>query len=431
MSEIKEEINARLESAVLLTAGGAIKLERKNISVLLTEDISYPFVECILSYSDSEGDFEDYDISGGEIIKLEISLPKIGEEFTIRENFFVYEVSNIEYANEVSYTFKSLSVEYTKSCNNLISEVYKGKISKTVEKIIKEKILDKEDTDTEIFISDKIIKTESTDPILIPNYDPYKAINYCAVQTYSTDNDVFIFYKSTQGFMFVGFKELFEQEVVDFLKFKVGFGNKANKDEDEKETNNIESSQTEFTIPDISIRMSNNYLEGLNSHVFAGEVMTHNLLTQKTKVHKFSLEKDHDDIPKTGSKNVHSVYGLLDKKFIEGTGVTKLISESESSRDKNINMFLRNYTIYSLQNSIEATFSLPKANGAVRAGGVIEIEFPTSNVKKNQDAKDNPDPNERLSGKYLVKTVEHNFTGDFSNLSYEITVTAVKNGIEE
>lgn len=429
MAEVKESVNAVFESVVLMTnTKNKVPLERKNIEITITENITYPFIECKIVYKDTEGDFEDYNFSGGEIIVVDISFPKLGDSHNIKETFFVYEITPIEYNDkEVTYSFHGLSIEYTKTCNNLISEAFSGNITNIVKKIINEKIYEKTKVKRSVFVSEKIKspKERNGEKIIIANMDPYKALNFLATRAVGTKDDVFVFFKNTKGYKFVGFNELFEQKVSQQQQFKIGFTNSAGKDSDERKNSNAESDRDEQTIEGADIRFTNNYLEGLNSHIFAGETITHDLLTQETNKHKFSLKDDFSKIPKLGKKNIHSLYDYVAKTFTEGSGTTKLVSKSKFGYEKNIH--LRNYLIYSIKNCLDINFGSDTATGVIRAGTAIEIEVPTTDLTKNQDNKENPDPNEKLTGKYLIKSVEHLFTGEKDNLKYTIAVNAFKN----
>lgn len=429
MAEIKEQTKATLETAELYTTiGQRLPLQKKNVMIEIYENVFSPFLDCEVTFKDEEGIFEEQNISGGEMLDLEILFPFLeNEEMNIKEKFFIYSVTGIPYSGTSEYILKGISIEYAKGVSNLISKNYSGTISSMVKKLLEEEVL--EGLEIPINLTKKISKSKNQkSDIIIPNMNVFKAINFLVARASSADNDVFLFHRNTLGYNLVGINELAKIGIGDLYRFKQGFSNAAGKNQEDREKKTPIGEDSVSIMSDVSVKFANDYLQGIHSKLYSGEMIIHDLLAQSTKKHEFSLKEDFDTIPKFGETNPHSLYDKYDKTFIEGTGTTRLVSNSNFGYEKNI--FVRNYVLSSLQQSISATFMLNDPTGAVRSGLPVELEFATMDFGKPDDKSGSADPNERLSGKYLTTKVSHTFSGGSDNLDYTVSVSCAKNAID-
>jgi hypothetical protein len=398
----------------------------------IQEYIFSPFLRANITISDSEGMFEAYNISGGEVFQLDILFPTAEPELFFTHNFFVYTVSPLAFATETSYTLELISLDYAVNTTNRISKSFRGMSADKIIESIYNDYIKTESIGNELFISHQ---TNNPMNVIIPNISTYKALNFITARSTSKENkySCFLFFRNLFSYNFIDiFTYANEQNVNPLLNYKLGMANKAGGEGEEITSYKITSDASDLTISDIAIKIGNDYLEGIHKDVFAGKTIVHDPLTKENKMHEFSISENFKDLSKDESPHIFSKSNnILTPDIIESDSTNKLHYKGNNTKFKHYeNIFARNYMVYSINNSIRISYVNENPTGLCVVGQLINLTVPTVDLEKKQDNKTNPEPNIKLSGKYIVSKVTHIFEGSVEESDYTISTQAFKAAVD-
>ena len=394
-----------LVNLTLLTGVATFDMKTLMIELSYHEDIFNNTASGYLTVTDSMGYIETLSLTGNEFIRMTFGKTSSDGNW-IDKLFRVYKVDKRKLENNMNtetYSLYFCSEEVLLSEQYKLSKAYPAKsISENVTDILKNvlKVPDK-----------KIAVIESTYGVysfVVPTIKPFDAINWMSTYARPTADKPgsdMLFYEDKFGFNFRSIQSLLLNPL--YKTYSYDPKNLSQQDVNQK-TNNV----TTYEILD-----SYDALKGINSGIFANELISANPLTRKKTVTKFNY---FDYINKSKKLNQYPISNNFQNRFGDTVGdtsqaVLKLVfSNFDQNNDVYISsqpaggssrdVFAETYIPYrtaqlSLANYTRMKISLPGDPG-LTVGQTICFNL----LSKKPDAKE---LDKYYSGNYLITAVRH------------------------
>jgi hypothetical protein len=384
--------------SVVITNVTGNEFEIKDLvtGIDMYESLSSPYIKCELTIADAANMIETIPIIGQEKIKVIIKDLNIGN--AIKRDFYVSSIQNYVKGNNQSsvYILKLVTEEFMMNSLSLVSQAFTGQINQSIDKILNN------------YLNSKTKVSESTNGdyrLIVPNWNPYKAIDWLTRRAITTTGYPFCFYETLKdGIYFESYESMFNKNV--FEKY-VHRSNSLNKD-DADQTGAIMKTALRYDITEMS-NTGKNILRGAfgqSMHIIDHANKSYNLI-------KYDYQKDFKRKKRLDKNAFLSESFKVNNKSISEYDVLHSVALKNSLAYESTN--LNNYN-----NQIEFTklesdpliyqLGLIKINMTVRGrtdlsvGKVIEFE-----VEKNKpiSSSNTKNSNEYLSGKYLIQNIHH------------------------
>lgn len=400
--------------SIMLEASTGESLEMKDlvISLDIYESLMTPYIKVELGVMDAANFLETAPILGQE--KVTIKLTEGGNKLT--KVFYVGAVENYIRANNQAamYTLKLITPEQMMNSLVLVSQAYTGKFSKAVDDIVRD------------YLNGKVKKLEETSgnyKVIIPNWNPFQAIDWLVRRSMDAKQTPFAFYETfNDGFIMESYTTMFAKPVYNKFVHKGGTNSK----------NDSEQLQASFNVAiEYDLKdYSNTYKNALRGTFGAG-LHTIDIGTRTYKLLKYDCldnftKKSHlDKQPfinenfKVNNKSINkydSVHSIANKNSM-AFGVEKI---NNYNNEVEFTKLETDPFIYGL--------SMTKMNMVVRGridltpGKIIEFEVDRDRPSIRGNTKDS---NEYISGKYLVMNVHHKMIDG----KYSIIMDCVRDSI--
>jgi len=384
--------------SVIITSSSGREYEIKDLigSVDFYESINSPYIKCELSVVDAAGMIETIPVIGQEKVKLIIKDQNTNT--TIKRDFFVASVQDYVKGNTSSsiYILKLVTPEYMLNSLGLVSHAYTGPISVSVEKIVKN-YLNSEIKTLERSIGDY--------RVVVPNWNPYKAIDWLTRRAISPKNYPFVFYETLKdGLTFESYETIVGKKV--FNKY-VSRDNTAVKDDADNKAAMMNAA-LQYSIEELS-NTGKNILRGA-----FGQGM--HVVDHANRSYKFVRYNYDDDFKKKNRLDeapfINDSFRVNNKKISEYDSIHTIAYKNPLAYDvTNLNNYNNNVEFTKLevdpfvfQSGLIKINMTIKGRTDISVGKVIEFEVP-----KNSPVVHNTNrvSNEYLSGKFIVQNIHH------------------------
>lgn len=400
--------------SIMLESSTGESLEMKDlvISIDIYESLMSPYIKVELGIMDAANFLESAPILGQE--KITIKLVEGGKKLT--KVFYVGAVENYIRANNQAamYTLKLITPEQLMNSLTLVSQAYSGKFSKAIDGIVRDYLKGKVKT---------IEETNGNYRVIIPNWNPFQAIDWLTRRSMDTRQTPFAFYETfNDGFILESYTTMFNKPV--YNKFVHKGGTAAKNDSEQLEASfNV---AIEYDLKDYS----NTYKNALRG-TFGSAMHTVDIGSRSYKFIKYDCLDNFDKKPHLDKQPfINDNFKVHEKSLNKYDAIHHLAN-------KNSNAFaidgVNNYN-----NEIEFTkletdpfiygLSMTKMNMVVRGridltpGKIIEFEVDRDRPSIRGNTKD---ANEYISGKYLVMNVHHKLIDG----KYSIIMDCVRDSI--
>lgn len=384
--------------SVLVTSSSGQELEIKDliVGVDFYESLSSPYIKCELSVIDAAGLIEALPIVGQEKIKLIIKDLNVNK--IINREFYVASLSNYIKGNGQAaiYILKLVTPEYMFNGLNLVSQAFAGTFDETLKKITKDYL------STTLKVNEK---TNGEYKVIIPNWNPYKAIDWLIKRSINSKGYPFVFYDTLiNGINLESYEYIFNKKI--YNKF-VNRDNTALKD-DASNKGAMMNAALQYEIVEMA-NTGKNILRG--SFGQGMHVIDHSKRSYKFVKYDYLKDfKKRDRI--TQFPFINENFKIKEKSLSEYDSIHDIGFKNELAFNSEQ---LNNYS-----NKIEFTkletdpfiyqLGMIKINMTVKGrsdlsvGNVIYFEVPKNNPTVHNTNKID---NEYLSGKYIVQNVHH------------------------
>lgn len=386
-----------IESVVITSSTGKeYEIKDLVLGVDFYESLSSPYIKCELSIVDAAGMIETIPIIGQEKVKLIIK--DLNTNNVIKRDFYAASIKDYNKANTSSaiYILKLVTPEYMLNSLKLVSQAYTGPISQSVSNIVKQ------------YLSSDIKNLENSNgdyKVIIPNWNPYKAIDWLSRRAISSKTYPFAFYETLKdGLVFESYETIFNKPT--FNKY-TNRDNTASKDDADNKAA-LMNTALQYSIEELS-NTGKNILRGTFGQGM--HVIDHG--NKDYKFIKYNYDEDFKKKDRLGQFPYVNEKFTVDNKPISEYDAVHTVAYKNSLAFDSAN--LNNYN-----NKVEFTklevdpfvyqMGLVKINMTIKGrtdisvGKVIEFEVPKNNPTVHNT---NKIANEYLTGKYVVQNIHH------------------------
>lgn len=384
--------------SVLLTSSVGKESEIKDLIVGLDfyESLSSPYIKCELAVVDAANLIESVPLLGQEKIKLHIKDLNTGN--TIKRNFYIASVNNYVKGNSQTamYVLKLVTAEYMMNSLLLVSQAFTGTISDSIAKLAKDYLKSTVKTNE---------KSSGDYKVIIPNWNPYKAIEWLTLRGISSKGYPFVFYDTLKdGLVFESYETIYAKTV--FNKYVHRSGNTSKDDADQKAA--MMNTALQYDIVEMS-NTGKNVLRGAfgqGMHVIDHSNRSYNFITydyakdfkKKDRLDKFPYVSDQFTVNNKKLTEYDAIHSTLYKNSLafESTNTNNYNNKGEFTKLES--------DPFMYQTSLVKITMTIKGRSDLTVGKVIDFE-----VERNRPVSVNTskNSNEYLSGKYVVQNIHH------------------------
>jgi hypothetical protein len=447
----------RIDFLELIGASGAVHpLERLFVTFNMYENLFRGYVTADITINDSINLPYKLPILGEEYLNLEISCKSVqGEGPSLSPGpMYVTSISDRHQTKDRQQVFiiHLTSEQDMLNSNTTVSQAFRGKkISDIVETILNDYIF----TDNDFIVE----KTSGIENIVIPNWKPFKAINWLAKRAFN-DNNVpnYLFWESNGSTFFKSVDALMQQQVKQDFVFSPVV---------DKNDPLFALTEGKTHLIDLQIVHQFDTVRNTLDGYYASKLITHDIVTKKISQHTYGLNQAHDPkinhtdsfMPISATEPFYDSYMNDRHSFApqelgknEGSNVQSYFDSNIMFYPKHDNMYAengvgaksdaydnrvedwklkRNTLILGLnQVRLSITFT---GLSYLRVGALINIVVPsTERVAESKPGKvKNPDDliDKFLSGNYIITALKHQIGWSNGKPKYTMRAECVKDSL--
>lgn len=384
--------------SVLITSSVGKEHEIKDLVVGIDffESLASPYIKCEISIADATNSIELIPIIGQEKVKISIKDTNTGR--TVKREFYVAAIQNFIKGNSQAamYVLKLVTVEYMMNSLLLVSHAFTGTISNSVSKVVKDYLKSNIKT---------LEKSNGDYRVIVPNWNPYKAIDWLSQRAISSKGYPFAFYDTlNNGLIFESYETIINKPV--FNKY-VHRGSSTAKD-DAEQKGALMNTALQYEIVELS-NTGKNILRGTFGqamHVIDHANKSYKLLT-------YDYEKDFKRKPRLDKfPYISEDFKVDNKKLTQYSAVHTTMYKNPLAFDtSNINNYNNQGEFTKLETDpfmyqlglVKITMTI-KGRFDIAVGKVIDFEVERNRPTSLATSKNS---NEYLSGKYVVQNIHH------------------------
>lgn len=376
------------------STGETVEFKDLIAGIDIYESLLSPYIKVELTIVDSANLMESTPIIGQEKVEIEI----IEGNNVINRTFYVAGMSNFIKANNQAamYVLKLITPEQMMNGLTLVSQSFSGSIDESIDKIVKDYLKGK------IKNKEKAIGNYG---VVVPNWNPFQAIDWLARRAISTKKMPFAFYETTMdGFLFESYESMFKKPVYNSFVHKGGTTAESDAD------NQAASYNVAF---EYDLRDFGNTHKNILRGTFGSGMWTVDIATKSYKFLKYDYlqdfkKKDHLDKReflnsnfKVENKSINQ-YDAYHHVVNKNTLAFGEVQQNNYNNEVEYTKLETDPFIYQL--------TLNKMNLAVRGrmdltpGKIIDFSVDKTKPMVYGNSKDE---NEYISGKYLVMNTHH------------------------
>lgn len=385
-----------IESVLITSAtGGKHEIKDLVVGVDFFESLTSPYIKCELSIADAANMIELIPVIGQE--KISINIKDINSKYSIKRDFYVASIQNYVKGNSQAsmYVIKLVTPEYMMNSLLLVSQSFTGTISDSINKVAKDYL--KGDIKT-------LEKSTGDYKVIVPNWNPYKAIDWLSRRGISAKGYPFAFYETLKdGLVFESYETIFAKPVFN----KYVHRNAVNGKDDAEQKAALMNTALQYDITEMS-NTGKNILRGTfgqGMHVIDHGNRSYNFLTydyekdfkKKARLDKFPYVSDQFKVDNKTLGQYAAVHTTSYKNA--------MAFDSKLNNYNNKTEFTKLETdpfIY--QMSLVKVGVTIKGRVDISVGKVIEFEVGRARPNVSNTTKI---ANEYLSGKYVIQNLHH------------------------
>ncbi len=275
-----------IEYARVTSSNGLVQDVTGQIAQIeIFEDMFAPFISGTIVLYDAMDLVNFFPFVGEEYLNMRISTPSFTEKNRIIEGeFYLYKMDQRILLNDKSqvYAIHFISKEALYDLNLKLSRSFQGVCSDIATQLI----LGKDGLN-----SSKPIRIEQASNKIrfVSNFwTPATCLNYLAkVAVSDKNNSSYLFFENRGGFNFTTFNDLYSADVFQSFIFD-------NKQREFTSTGqNIQNPEEQYKrISDLKVEKSFDYMNRIETGMYASKLITHDLVSKKYSVKNYSLLKD-------------------------------------------------------------------------------------------------------------------------------------------
>lgn len=191
------------------TSGDTLDIQDLVAEINVYEQLGQPILLADITVVDASGLYSKFPVTGQETVQAVITRG----DFKFELDMHVAAVKDYTIVNDftVTYRLDCVQKEYFHNSLQLVSESYEGNITSIAESIFQDYLYTNIDFKEE---------TQGTYKVVIPSWNPYKAIRWLMGRARDSFNIPFVCYNTLRnGLYMVSLKSLFEEDPVETFKY--------------------------------------------------------------------------------------------------------------------------------------------------------------------------------------------------------------------
>jgi hypothetical protein len=378
--------------------GFNLGLDRVYTDFIMYEDIFSNNISATLNLITTEDLVEAIPIVGQEKVNVKIDHP--GGRYEIDLQFVVHKISSYKRDSQKNVVALELvDVDYVKNMETRISEYMEGPASSIVQKLFDyigaEKTLE--------------IKQESEDEqqVIIPNFTPFRAINWMSEKSHFGDEANYLFYASKDGYKFTPMSKLFESEPK--TKLVAGEANIGN-----------DPNHEHHVIKSYDVVSQFDVIGGMNHGLYNSTALKVDILKRKTTELSYDIWNNYDATPHISDGSPFDVSGQ-GQQFMPSNRY--LLPENELGVTYNHDKTnLQRRSQLSLLENMKMNVEI-HGDTYIHIGDSVDLYIQVNNGSLNESR------NKLLSGKWLVSAIQHRFSAGTGQ--YSSTLECIRDSMEK
>ena len=392
--------------------GQQIDLSKLFLELNVFEDIMNPTVSGNVIIADAIGLYNNAPITAEESLSLSFNSKEDDETQKVKfqRDFDIYKVSNktkLKQDLDV-YTLYFASPEFEQNMHTKVSKAYNKSADQIVKLLLTEDYpngLGFKETSYRKLVAEASLYDEN---LVIPNWSPFEAIKYILRRTLPTANYKaanYVFFENRDGFNFVTIESLLKQ-TPKWTYFRDVRQASARK-------------KTSFAIEDMKVSETQNVLDNINGGMYAGTLLTHDIVKKKYSKFEFDYLEEFDDTEHTNANPLLSQKSKRNEKplgyikfYPTHTDLYDGMPEGTNRVDK---WLLKNSSLLQQMGSVKIIITV-KGNSRVQVGDLVNLDARMRNPENDQNVV----ADKYYAGKYLVTAIRHHITPDEYNQTIEL-----------
>jgi hypothetical protein len=395
----------------------AIDLTAVIDEIEIFEDIFKPSITGSITINDFVGGLEKYAFTGGEILKIKVSMPSDGNITVFnRDNLIVHEFSKINADSTGNLKYK-LYFTSDSALNSLKRRVFKSfGATRGVSDIanVLYQNMSSDGTSTKIKINASPDRLTNT--FLSPGYTPIDAINNLAKRS-SSDGKYYLFFErlnySTTGEVYHHYFTSIDDIITKWTDFQKISGNQLPTIKYNPASAYFTTTKPEYNIRAKTVQYENNYnhLSSMVGGFYNSRIRSLNLLTRR-----------YTDTYINYKDNVDSSGVVYTNKFIETSNYFATYDTNEYPGERLVvapmndsfskkNEWIKNDTYGAFLNSnIRIIVDIAGGTNRLGAGDIIDLRLPSRMYKAVNIESSATTDDALYSGKYIITACRHNLS---------------------
>jgi hypothetical protein len=430
----KEKIDpgiVQINGAYIVAKGRKVEITKLIVNLMITESIFSPFITGTVVLVDTTALAESFPLVGEELLVIDMETPGTNDSTRREYMFHLYKMENRENITmkKVQLKLHFMSIEATVDMNTKISQTFRGKISDTVKKLIKE---------TPGLISYKKIIVEDTNnqEVHTSNFwSPVENIYYLTNRALNDKNNPgYVFFENAEGFIFASLDALNDIAPIQYFS----------KDQNSRKIQNTDGVKTEIppTVPntgqtreslateygkilDMSTPVFYDYVDRLQDGMYGGSIYNYDIQTKRLN---YMVRIAKDDYKKVQLQEHEAISDSL--VFNPTSQLETQVIHRNLYNDSPwlpIDSGLRRMSLLKrteiLKTNIEVFGRLDYT-----VGRTVDLTIYSDRPLQKGDTES---VDQILSGRYLITGLTHEITGDKHTCYMELCKDSVAKKIEQ
>jgi len=461
MSIVQENASdIKIELLELVTPAETFDLQRLFVSMNIYEDLFGGSVTMDLFLNDSINLPYKAPILGEEYLNFTVSSKSVEGEGVVLEPGPMYTVSitdrHLVKDRQQLYILHFTSEQDIVNSNTTVSRSFRGKKISTIVSTLLNEYIDPEGSGNDFFVEE----TDGIENIVIPNWKPFKAINWLAKRAINKNNiPNYLFWESNGKTYFKSVETLLTQQVKQKFIFSPIIA---------AEQKLEQLALGRIQLDNLEIINQFNITRNTENGLYASKLITHDIVKKKIQQHTYGLNEayasdiahtvGHDDNAYMPISSIDTYYTVQDRFTFapqdigsnEGDNIQSYYDSKIMFHPKHNQMYAlnsndlydnyvenwklkRNALILGLdQIKLRITFS---GLSYLSVGHTVDITVPSSEkvLEQNPGKVKNPDDliDKYLSGTYLITALKHMIAWNSGKPVYTMLAEVTKDALAD
>jgi len=257
--------------------------------------------------------------------------------------------------------------------------------------------------------------TPDIDSVVIPNWNPFRAINWVCSRAYLNGACDLVFYETVDGFRLESLSQLAQNPP----KYSYNRAPRNRASDANAPQRDILSAY--FSAEEITLKEHHDRLKGTMDGIYAGNLAVYDSFNKGIDYSVYQYNQNYDEVPHMGYRSLPYQNDLFSEGIESYVQYHPYPSRAyENHRDPRDTVLRRNARIQDFDSY--TVFMTIAGNPDIRPGDTISITVPAPKAARNQ----RKEIQEYQSGVYMVRVVRHNI---YRNQEYRCMLTLMRDGL--